>query len=201
MIAGNEPVRIGRVALRQPEMMLVQYMPIHMAGVGTRVPKNLISFAPLIEIAMQERRPDQYVYLTAKHMYVTPERMFNRPGWHIDGFGTDDVNYVWSDRAPTEFCVQSFDLSDDCAESMSQMEAQARPENIRTYGENMLLRLDPTIVHRAPVSVAPGFRTFVKISLSRSIYNLRGNAHNYLFDYNWPMHERAEARNHPAVYA
>jgi hypothetical protein len=137
------------------------------------------------------------MYLTAKHMYVTPQRIFNRPGWHIDGFGTDDINYIWSSHAPTEFCVQEFDLSEDCDESMAQMEAQALPENILDYGVNMVLRLDNKVVHRVPRTCEPGFRTFVKLSISSHKYNLEGNARNYLFNYDWPMEPRREGRNHP----
>jgi hypothetical protein len=202
MIAGTAPVRIGRIAVKASEMMFVQYMPIHLPERGTRVPPHLMCFEPLIAVALRERRPDQYVYLTAKHLYVTPGNVGNRPGWHTDGFGTDDINYIWCDRVPTEFCVQPFELSDDCDESMAQMEAQARYENIRTYGENMLLRLDSAVVHRPPVLVEPnGYRTFVKVSISRDLYNLEGNAHNYLFDYDWPMVPRDVKRNHPSKEA
>jgi hypothetical protein len=198
MIAGNAPDVMGRVVIAKPEMMFVQYMPVRMPGSDIRLPPNLKCFYPMVEIACMFAYPDEHVYLTAKHLYVDRDRCFNRPGWHADGYGTDDINYVWCDRAPTEFCVQPFELSEDCDESMAQMEAQAKPENIRTYGENMLLRLDSTVVHRPPARIEPGYRTFVKISISRSLYNLEGNAHNYMFDYDWPMVPRAEKRNHPS---
>jgi hypothetical protein len=201
MIAGNAPVRIGRIPVKASEMMFVQYMPIKMPTSVLRVPPHLMCFAPLIDVAFRESVVGAYIYLTAKHLYVDRDRCFNRPGWHTDGFGTDDVNYIWCDRAPTEFCVQPFELSDDCDESMAQIEAQARPESIRTYGTHTLLRLDSTVVHRPPLTVEPGYRTFVKLSISRDRYNLQGNAHNYLFDYDWPMVPRRERRNHPHVEA
>jgi hypothetical protein len=213
VIAGNAPHALGQFAIDTREMMFVQYLPIAMPrstpepgsgawsnGTKVSIPRNVECFLPLIAAAFNDGMTshDQYMYLTAKRLYVTPERMFNRPGWHIDGFGTGDLNYVWCDHAPTEFCVQPFDLSDDCDESMAEMEAQVLPENIRTYGAHTLLRLDNTVVHRPALSTAPGYRTFVKISISFDRYNLEGNAHNYGFDYDWPMLPRNAKRNHPS---
>jgi hypothetical protein len=43
-----------------------------------------------------------------------------------------------------------------------------------------------------------GMRSFLKISLSHQKYNLVGNSHNYLFDYNWDLHDRDTLRNDPA---
>ena len=43
----------------------------------------------------------------------------------------------------------------------------------------------------------PCFRTFFKLSFSKDKYDLKGNSHNYLFDYNWEMRERKENRNIP----
>jgi hypothetical protein len=212
MKVGSPPADLGRFDIQTPEMMFVQYMPIAMPtcpdpapggwsnGTSLRVPPHLTCFMPLIGAVFNDGMTshDQYVYLTAKRLYVSPDHPFNRPGWHIDGFGTGDLNYVWSDHAPTEFCIQPFDLSDDCDESMAQMEAQARRDRIYTYQTHRLLRLDNTVVHRAARRPEPGYRTFVKISISHDRYNLEGNAHNYLFDYDWPMVPRNEARNHPS---
>lgn len=206
MIYGTAPKVIGEVEVNDPEMMFVQYMPVVMPGESLRVPAHLACFRGLIIQAMQdsatvlgESVTDFYVYLTAKHLYVTPDNMGNRPGWHTDGFGTDDLNYIWCDAAPTEFCIQDFQITDDCEVSMREMEEQALEENIVTYPVGHLLRLDAGVVHRVSESGTAGYRTFVKVSMSRDKYNLRGNAHNYLFDYNWAMFDRAVTRNHPAM--
>jgi hypothetical protein len=200
MIAGSAPHVIGTFDIDPSEMMFIQYMPVWIPEPGLRIPAHVECFFPLIEAVMHRelrKLPTHYLYLTAKHLYVTPENMGNRPGWHSDGFGTDDVNYIWSDSAPTEFCIQAFDLSDDCDASIAQMETQAREENVTIYPAKSLLRLDPSVIHRVPINAAPGYRTFVKISVSESKYNLQGNAHNYLFDYDWEMQSREEKRNHP----
>jgi hypothetical protein len=198
MIVGGLPENLGQFDMTASEMMFVQYLPIKFAGSLTdyRVPGNLKCFQPLID--QVDAGYNDLVYLTAKHIYVTPENLGNRPGWHIDGFGTDDINYIWScgaEENSTEFCDQVFDISDDEHESMQDMAAQAREENVVTYPSKTLLRLDNKIVHRTSTRAVAGFRTFVKLSVSRDIYNLKGNAHNYLFDYNWSMIDRDTNRN------
>lgn len=195
----HEPIVLGECEIDCRELMFVQYMPIGMPGEAYRLPQNLMCFLPLLEAIPSWRiDPFNYVYLTAKRLFVGPNCLGNRPGWHTDGFGTDDINYIWSDTLPTEFCVnQHFDLSDDHDLSLVQMAQQARPENIKTYEPGSLLKLDSSVVHRCAVPVSDGYRTFVKISVSRERYNLIGNAHNYLFDYDWPMCQRQATRNHP----
>lgn len=200
--AGGAPTQIARVPITCHEMMFAQYLPIKMAGRSyIRIPPNLKCFAPLVVLSFPDIEDHHYVYLTAKYLYVEKDHCFNRPGWHIDGFGSDDINYVWCDRGPTEFCEQDFYLSQDHEISMLDMQRTARAENIRTYPDNTLLRLTNKIVHRVPPVIEPGMRTFCKISISKDRYNLEGNAHNYLFDYDWPMVPRAPSRNHPSAKA
>ncbi|HWU31015.1 MAG TPA: hypothetical protein VN041_18185 [Microbacterium sp.] len=141
-----------------------------------------------------------HVYVTARRGYATPGNPLNRPGWHSDGFGTTDVNYVWTDRYPTLFAEQSFvGISTDHIESARQFEEQVDPSRIRTYPDKTLMRLDPSVIHAAPEIPAPGGeRSFFKVSFANARYNLRGNSHNYLLDYDWPMHDRAAVRNDPA---
>lgn len=194
---GQEPVVVGQLELVPEEMCFVQYLPIAFPTEqfsGVRIPANLEWCRPLVNLCLEDTH-DKYVYLTVKHLYVTPNNMGNRPGWHSDGFGTEDINYIWCDKYPTEFCIQEFDITEDCDLSLHEMESQTKDENIKTYGENTLLRLDKYNVHRTPV-VGEGYRTFVKISVSKDRYNLVGNAHNYLFDYDWEMVVRSETRNH-----
>jgi len=201
---GVEPTVVDAIKLDPQEMCFVQYLPIGMAereGLGDfiNIPENLSWVRPLINSVWIEDKInlDNYIYLTVKHLYVTPSNMGNRPGWHSDGFGTDDINYIWCDQYPTEFCIQDFDITEDCETSLKEMEDQARVLNIKTYGENTLLRLDKYNIHRTPV-IGEGYRTFIKISISKNRYNLKGNAHNYLFDYDWEMMVRSDIRNHPS---
>lgn len=198
----HEPTIIGQHHIQCDEMMFVQDMLIALPGKAVRLPRQLRCFWPLVEDVLAVGVPnDSHIYLTAKRLFVSPTCCWNRPGWHIDGFGTDDKNYLWSDSFPTEFCVQPFDLSDDHALSMVEMEQQVRRENICTYDNNLLLGLDTAVVHQVAPVLSCGVRTFAKISISRNRYNLRGNAHNDLIDYDWLMVDRALDRNDPAAVA
>lgn len=43
-----------------------------------------------------------------------------------------------------------------------------------------------------------GWEELHKNHVSRDQYNLKGNSHNYKFDYKWEMKDRETARNHPS---
>lgn len=182
------------------EMCFYQYLPIKMAGAleSFHIPKNLDWIRRFIQ-HLEFCPHTDYIYVSAKHLFVTPDNMGNRPGWHTDGFGSDDVNYIWVDRFPTQFALQRFELTtDDHNESLKQIAAQVRDDAIFPYSANQLIRLDRYNVHRPPV-MGTGFRTFLKFSISKNKYNLQGNSHNYLIDYDWEMVPRAEVRNHPTA--
>lgn len=186
------------------EMMFYQYMPISMPGDGGwHVEPRLDCFDQLITYAFEDFADvfgyralrEHYAYITAKSLYVKPGQPFNRPGWHSDGFMTNDINYIWSDQSPTEFAVQLFKISMDDQVSMVDMENQAR--HIWSYPNNTLLRLDQFNIHRVGLSNYEGVRTFVKISFSKDKYDLIGNTKNYLLNYNWEMRPRGSSRNIP----
>jgi hypothetical protein len=182
----HEPTIHGQIEIACDEFMFVQDMLIALPGQMPRLPRQVQCFAPLVEEVMAIGVSiDYHIYLTAKRLFVS----------------TDDHNYIWSDSFPTEFCVQPFELSDDHTMSMIQMAEQAWRKNIVTYDDKLLLGLDNTVVHRVAPVTSCGVRTFAKISISRNRYNRRGNAHNDLIDYDWPMVDRAVDRNDPAAVA
>ena len=193
------PTCLGQFPIQCDEFVYHVYMPIKMADASmVRVPPHLSCFWPLVEQVMFfGGHADKYMYLTVKKMHISNGQWSNRSGWHLDGFGSADNNFIWSDCLPTEFVHGDFSLSDGHDESMLQMTLQAEGREITTYPAHSLLALDPNNVHRVAVCEDDCVRTFCKISLSDSQYNLRGNAHNYLFDYDWPMVERKCNRNHP----
>ena len=201
MIYGDLPEDLGFIDISPVEMMCWLYCPISTPGEIERVPPNLEQFQPIID-AVYAYDPnlyeDRYVYVTAKTLWVSGDNIGNRPGWHSDGFGTDDVNYIWHDRAPTEFIESSFELPADCADAMAYMAFAAETLPIITYPDKHLLRLTPSVIHRSPVSFAPGMRTFVKVSISRDRYNLIGNSINHGLAERWPLVPRLDERNHPA---
>jgi hypothetical protein len=132
-----------------------------------------------------------------KTMFVQPGQPGNREGWHADGFGSGgDINYIWCDKNPTEFAIGEFgEISTDDQISMQQMAENADRSFITTYPVNTLLRLDEAVVHRVSEFVEPGVRRFVKITISRHIFNNEGNSRNYALEYNWMMIPRDTSRN------
>lgn len=199
MIASREPQYMGYFKLDCHELVYHVYMPVKMDDMfGIRIPKHLNCYWPLIKAVVEQTNVhDKYVYLTVKRTYLEAGDDANRPGWHIDGYGSNDLNFIWSDNVPTEFCEGAFELSADHAESLVQMKQQVDLGVVKTYFNNALLRLDNTIVHRVGVCKQDCIRTFVKISVSSQRYNLIGNAHNHLFDYEWDMVARQPTRNCP----
>lgn len=181
------------------EMCFYQYLPIKMAGAleNFHIPVQLNWIRQFIQYLEFDPHTD-FIYVSVKHLFVTPNNMGNRPGWHSDGFGSDDVNYIWSDKFPTQFCLQEFTLTEDHTESLKELQRQALNKNIVDYGENAFVRIDRWNIHRPPVE-GTGFRTFLKFSVSKNRYNLQGNSHNYLMDYDWKMIPRAAERNHPTA--
>lgn len=201
MIYGALPKDMGLIDLSPVEMMFWLYCPISTPAELEAVPANLKQFAPILDAVWADdpdRYESQYVYLTAKTLWVSGGYVGNRPGWHSDGFGGDDVNYIWSNRSPTEFLEDSFALPDNCDDAMAIMaERAARAAHVVTFPNKHLLKLSPEVIHRSPIDVEPGMRTFVKVSISRNRYNLVGNSANHLLREHWPLEPRDEERNHP----
>lgn len=155
------------------------------------------------------------VYVTARRGFATPGNPLNRPGWHCDDFGGRDLNYIWSDAYPTRILRSTYPLpipADDSASMAKMAEYEQRQERTGVSGMTdrlgrwwiedapvgHLLRLTPYVIHDTPVIPEPGgMRSFFKISVSEHRYNLIGNSHNHLLDYDWPMHDRAVVRNQP----
>lgn len=203
---GQKPKKIGSIKVNCKEMMFYQYLPIKLAGQRfIKHESRLDCFEKLITkccrnfigIHGAENYEAHNVYLTAKHMYQGDGKSFNRPGYHSDGFLTDDINYIWCDRNPTIFNISRFDLTPDDKISLSEMEDQAKPENEMCYKVNTILRLDQFNIHKVAEATTPGMRTFVKVSFSKDRYDLVGNSHNYELNYKWKLKSRSIERNIP----
>jgi hypothetical protein len=203
MIYGDLPEDLSLIDLSPTEMMFWMYCPV-VTPTGAYLPENLSQFRPILRACFErEGLPiqDKYVYLTAKTLWVSGDYIGNRPGWHSDGFGTDDVNYIWYDRAPTEFYQGRLILPTQCDDAMKRMEdaANERRWAWQTFPDKHLLRLTPSVIHRSPVSFEPGMRTFVKVSISRDQYNLEGNSVNHGLPSAWQAVPRKLERNHTSA--
>ena len=201
MIYGKLPVYMGQFEFSLPEVMYYLYMPIRMDKSALMVPNNLEVCLPLLDLVDSLTRASyKYMYVSARKGWATPDNPLNRPGWHCDGFGTDDLNFVWWEGPSTRFANQIFEgIVSDHNRSLKQFDEQVRPENVVTYPEHGLYEIDPSVVHATPVIPPPGcMRQYVKVSVSNHEYNLENNTHNYYFNYNWKMHPRDVIRNDPA---
>jgi hypothetical protein len=203
---GQLPRDLGVFSGFVEEMFFYQYLPIKLCNSkDIQLEPRLNSFKPLIStIACDfvgtyglDRFMKSYMYLTAKNLYQPAGKSFNRLGYHSDGFLTNDINYVWSDRCPTIFNTSDFKLDLEDSVSLQQMESQALPENETFYPEGSLLCLDQYNIHKVAENQPEGMRCFIKVSFSQDKYDLIGNAHNYLLDYKWEMRPRQTNRNIP----
>lgn len=210
-IYGAAPVDLGRVDISPSEMMFWLYCPIKLPSQHHEtLPPNLKQFSPLVEEVFHDVVRDNdganlwregYVYITAKTLWCTPENPGNRPGWHSDGFLTDDLNYIWADANPTVFWEshERVSFTADHNESLVEMEAACEHDTFahRRYPLEHLLRLDQSVMHKVDTNIPAGVRTFVKISVSKHRYDLKGNSINHALAPDWAYQDRAAERNHP----
>lgn len=217
---GSEPIEIASdIRVDNSEMYFYQYLPIKLVGITDNItlPKQLDRLRPIIDKVVKDFQSkvlkpkhgvsykslneykDHYIYLTAKCLYVKGGENLNRMGWHCDGFMSEDINYIWCDSIPTEYTVGEYELIQNHEKSIEQMNRllyQVEPLKCKT---NSIYRLDETVIHRCDYNRCKEavLRHFVKVSFSKERYNLKGNSHNYLLDYDWEMKERDVNRNHP----
>jgi hypothetical protein len=209
-IYGKPPKDLGFVDLSPKEMMFWLYLPVKIPNSSKlSVPPNLLQFHPIISLSCinavrnygHDYLDDKYVYISAKVMHISPGNPGNRPGWHSDGFLSEDLNYIWADCSPTYFWEprHAICLPEDHIESIKVMEdvCESTPEFIKTYPDKHLLRLDQTVLHRVGDVRKPMVRSFVKISISKDKYDLVGNSINHDLNLNWKYYERSQIRNHP----
>ena len=217
---GNLPVNLGVVGedIDCSEMMYYLYLPVKVPGKTIEFVHDdrLEKFCPLLDAVYQDfnkRYNDRgktyrskYVYLTVKTLYVTPNSMGQRPCWHSDGFMTDDVNYIWYTKCPTQFFYHKggFELPQDHEECIQKLNPLIKDipsgGSIKFYPYRSLLRLDETVIHRTYNPLYEGKRTFVKISVSDHIYAHKGNSTNPAIDLGVEYKDRGISRNCPATH-
>lgn len=217
-IYGTAPIEVAKIECNIEEMFFYQYLPIKLNdSIYGTIPEQLQvldeiilesaeDFKNRLTLLIGNTREEiqeykrHYIYLTAKRLFVTSGCGLNREGWHTDGFGSDDINYIWCDSLPTKYVTGRWDnISSDHSESLKQFKAIGESGvNVSWCEPNTIYRLDDTVIHaQDEYSGDPFIRTFVKVSFSKEKYNLKGNSHNYLLNYKWEMKDRNVERNHP----
>lgn len=199
------PKKIAEFEVEVTEFFSYTYLPIKLSGSYKIVVEdrleifNLIIGRALCDFVGSyglDTFLNSYVYVTAKNQYQKGGCGFNRQGWHSDGFGTNDISYIWSNKQPTVFNSGDFFLSNDDKNSMAEMEAQVDEKFNFSFPNNSLIRMDQFSIHKVG-KYEEGTRAFLKICFSQDKYNLKGNSINYGLDYKWEYFERDKDRNIP----
>lgn len=173
---GDLPIKIGEYKVDCREMMFYQYLPIKLSGEDSiKYKERLSCFGEIIDNCCYDFLSNfgvyefkkSYIYLTAKYMYQESGCSYNGGGYHSDGFMTDDINYIWSDKNPTTFNTSRFNLTLDDSVSLIEMDKQAEVHNDIQFENNTLLRLNQFNIHKVSFSEESGMRTFVKVSFSK----------------------------------
>lgn len=200
------PVDMGKFDIASQEVMYYLYLPVSTPGVHTHIyPDIRLGFAGCLLNAVYadigpDRWNDSYVYLTVKKMFVGGGVTANRPGWHCDGFMSDDLNYVWYDCVPTLFTSLNPVITADHSVSLSEFEKldEEFRNSLVTYPAKHLLRLDDKVIHAVDTNVPTQImRTFVKITVSKDRYNLKDNSRNPLLPDDGEFFDRTMVRNDP----
>ena len=209
------PESLGEFHLHNKEYMQFLYYPIKLAGSFILEMEPRLQFLNhLVTTALlnENKGKDfdwlkrQYVYLTVKQTFLPLGGVQNRPGMHSDGFMTNDVQYLWYDRVPTEFMIGDFEVLTDDSLALQELNnfhtslvaGKLGPENYLVRPEPFhLYRIDHNHIHRPTVALEAGPRLFVHLSISEHRYAQEGNSHNYGLNYDWEMTPRKKNRNQP----
>ena len=177
-----------------------------------RLPRALAQFAGVIQriIDVEHRiNPDHaeyFAYLTIDQRVVRAQSLHREAPCHVDGFqgarwhprARTNHSYTVSDVLPTAYYVQPFDVrlldetKHDFFWEFNYQVAQSK-ERFRWQPQPAELTLmDCYCVHRGVEADQDTPRTWLRLSFEerRRVFDRLGNAHNPLFDYDWPMVER-----------
>lgn len=202
------PEELAVLANPQPGAPRTLDLPIKFPGSDYRIPAALKMFAPIIKRAADFEaavNPDcldeYYCYLTIDGGWVEPGNLQREAPCHVDGFQgarwrpkvRGNHTYTVSNAVPTAYYVQpfDFDLLDEAVHNffweMNRQVALTNSEFEWLPQDGEMTMMDCYSVHRGTPSPVRIYRTFVRISFEVRIFDRKGNAHNPLFKYAWPM--------------
>ena len=183
-------------------------MPIKFPGSNFRLPKELACYAPIIrrianfERAINKACYDEYfAYLTIDKGFVEPGQLQREAPCHVDGFQgarwrpkvRGNHTYTVANAISTAYYDQPFDFDlldeekHDFFWEMNRQVALTNGEFAWCPADGELTLMDCYSVHRGRQAAMRKFRTFLRLSFEVRIFDRLGNAHNPLFQYDWPM--------------
>jgi hypothetical protein len=203
------------VDFTRPGAVRVLDMPIKMPDCAEyRLPRALRQFAGAlqriidVEHRVNRRHADYHAYLTIDQRWVEPGTLHREAPCHVDGFQGARWNpkcltnhtYTVSDVLPTAYYAQAFDfagLDERLHDYFWEMNAQVADTNEAFRwqpGPAEITLMDCYCVHRGVENEGSErvFRTWLRLSFEerRRVFDRLGNAHNPLFEYDWPMVDR-----------
>jgi hypothetical protein len=190
-------------------------LPIKMPDIAEyRLPHALRQFASAlqhiidVEHRVNPEHAEYHAYLTIDQRWVEPGTLHREAPCHVDGFQGGRWNpkcftnhtYTVSDVLPTAYYAQKFDFSrldEKLHDYFWEMNAQVADTNEAHRWQPMpaeITLMDCYSVHRGVENEGPArvFRTWLRLSFEerRRVFDRLGNAHNPLFEYDWPMVDR-----------
>ena len=149
----------------------------------------------ITNLELYELNTDEcYWYLSIKKGFINPHQYQTKDEWHIDGFLRDDYNFIWSNALPTLIAPGKFYLSPNRYTSLSEYEHQVK--DIVPSEINKLYYLNRECVHKPMVNKTDDIivRTFIKLTITKRLFESKGNAWNYLIPHIKPTKDRTNFR-------
>jgi len=196
--------KTGRLAASVPN---VDGMLIKRAGSYEVVmPARMYGVMPFVRHCMRIERTfadprDMYMYLTVTEGWVEAGAHQRTGGFHVDGFEGERARQdahkgsllshsyvVVSGASTTEVLAKplfGLDALDDTVynvfDAMDQQVDESR-DCILTLCSRHLYLMDPYVVHRSPVQHVSGWRTFLRVEVSRRLYTSSHTTDNKYLD-------------------
>lgn len=183
-------------------------LPIKFPGSNVRLPGDFRPLAPVLRrifnyeaVINPDCYDEYYCYLTVDQGIVKPGTLQREAPCHVDGFQgarwrpkvRGNHTYTVANAVPTFYYVQPFDFDalDEAKHNFFwEMNAQVADTNSEFAWSPLpfeLTLMDCYSVHRGDEATVELLRTFVRVSFEVRIFDRKGNAHNPLFAYDWPM--------------
>lgn len=173
-----------------------------------RIPEELRQFIPIfqkiinIEYSINNRMSEYYCYLSVAQNVVRQGTLHREAPCHVDGFQGAlwnpkvEINHTYTveNGIPTTFYNQPFDFSllDDKKHNffweMNRQVALTNSQYAHTFDPYDIVLMNAYNVHRgSECQEKEKYRTWIRLSFEKRIFNRLGNTHNPMFEYNWNM--------------
>lgn len=172
----QSPIELERHVINCPyDSMYILRMPIKYNGCW-KIPTELLfleSFIKRCRSYVFDHLNDSvynYMYLTVRH---GPQLDQLTDVWHVDGFQGNpterhrpEVSFLWTDKSPTEWAIQSFDVPESFDPTKHNFFNIIDPQVkvIRQTPMGHIIMFNPYMVHRKAKSVGP--RTMIRLTFS-----------------------------------